>query len=460
MRLLTRGRVTTAWSTLLLLACSGDPSSPGSSGAGGAATGAGTGGSGHGGVASGGSAGALQGGAPSNASGGVPASGGSDTSRGGNVQVTSGGQGNSAQGGASNRGGAEGLGGRSPSRGGAESSGGRAGAPQMAGGASGANLGGSAGASGASDRCDVAKLMSGETPAALSLTGNLGTHDPSAIFAHGQYYEFQTGRGLPTKTSTDLLEWKAGAAVFASNPSWIAQQVPGATDLWAPDISYFGGEYHLYYAASTFGSNKSCIGHASRAALNSGSWTDHGSVICSNMGTKDDWNAIDPNVIVDEKGTPWMAFGSFWGGLKLIQLDNSGKRANTDVLAIAARPSNGGAIEAPYIVRRCGYYYLFASFDNCCKGVDSTYKIMVGRATSVTGPYKDKQGVDMMKGGGTLILQGGTRWRGPGHNAVLFSEAKAYNVYHSYDANNDGASFLRISELFWDEDGWPVSGGP
>lgn len=155
-----------------------------------------------------------------------------------------------------------------------------------------------------------------------------------------------------------------------------------------------------------------------------------------------------------------MAFGSFWGGLKLIQLDNTGKRANSSLLSLAARPNNGGAIEAPYIVRRCGYYYLFASFDNCCKGVDSTYKIMVGRATSVKGPYKDKQGVDMMKGGGTLILQGGTRWRGPGHNAVVFSDAKAYNVYHSYDANNDGASFLRVSELYWDDDGWPVSGGP
>ncbi len=338
-------------------------------------------------------------------------------------------------------------------------SGGAAGSATASGGSGGAAGNGGAGA--ANDRCDTANLPAGHTPAALSLTGNLGTHDPSAILAHGQFYLFQTGDGLGTKTSADLKDWKATPVVFSSNPAWIAQQVPGATNLWAPDISYFGGSYHLYYSASTFGSNRSCIGHATRAALNAGSWSDHGPVVCSNMGgTKDDWNAIDPNVIIDEQGTPWLAFGSFWGGLKLIQLDETGARASDELHSIAARPNDGGALEAPFIVRRCGYYYLFTSFDACCKGVDSTYKIMVGRSKSVTGPYADKQGVAMMKGGGTLLVQGWTRWRGPGHNAVIFVENAAYNIYHSYDADKNGNATLRVAELFWDADGWPVSGGP
>lgn len=358
--------------------------------------------------------------------------------------------------------------------------GGRAGTSGVAGSSSGApgtagTSAGSAGMSGAAgsggeggtggaddDRCDLAKHDPQDAPKALTLSGALGTHDPVIIFAHGQYYRFQTGPGIPSHTSSNLTDWKAGAAVFGEKPSWIAKQVPGVGDLWAPDISYFGGSYHLYYSASTFGSNRSCIGHATRAALNAGGFTDKGALICSNPdgGKADEWNAIDPNVIVDEDGTPWLSFGSFWGGLKMVRLDATGARADNTLHSIAARPDADGALEAPFIVRRCGYYYLFVSFDKCCSGVDSTYKTMVGRSTSVTGPYVDKAGKPMMEGGGTLVLQGGTRWKGPGHNAVIFTDDAAYNVYHSYDANANGNPILRISELVWDESGWPISGGP
>lgn len=328
------------------------------------------------------------------------------------------------------------------------------------GGSGGTSGSGATGGSGG-DRCDVAVFNPSSPPRALPVTGNLGTHDPALIQAHGQYYLFQTGRGIGAKTSTDLINWRAVPTVFSSNPAWIAQQVPGATDLWAPDISYFGGQYHLYYSASTFGSNRSCIGHATRTALNAGSWTDRGAVICSNPpGTRHDWNAIDPNVVLDTSGTPWLSFGSFWSGLKLVRLNQQGTRADQTLHSIAARPNAGGAVEAPFIVRRCGYYYLFASFDSCCRGSDSTYKTVVGRSTSITGPYVDRQGVPMLQGGGTLLLQGNSRWRGPGHNAVVFTSNGAYNVYHAYDANNNGAALLRVSDLVWDSQGWPISGGP
>jgi arabinan endo-1,5-alpha-L-arabinosidase len=293
----------------------------------------------------------------------------------------------------------------------------------------------------------------------LTLSGNLGTHDPSLIAANGQYYLFQTGSRLPTKTSKDLLAWQGGSAVFSANPAWIAQQVPAATDLWAPDISFFGGTYHLYYAASTFGSNKSCIGHATRASLSTGSWTDQGSVICSNAGSaSDNWNAIDPNAIVDDEGTPWLTFGSFWGGIKLIKLDASGARADTQLLSLAARPSNGGALEGPFIVHVCGYYYLFVSWDHCC---DSpwNYNIRVGRSTSVSGPYTDKAGSAMMQGGGTLLVQGNTTWTGPGHNAIIVTANGAYNVYHALNANHASPT-LRVAEIAWDDQGWPISAGP
>jgi arabinan endo-1,5-alpha-L-arabinosidase len=319
--------------------------------------------------------------------------------------------------------------------------------------------GGTAGSGGANpDRCDVGIYDAANPPKALTLTGNLGAHDPSAIESNGTYYEFQTGLGA--KTSTNLTNWSAAAAPFAA-PAWIKSAISGLTDLWAPDIAYFGGTYHLFYAGSTFGTNKSCIGHATRTSLSSGSWTDQGSAtICSNITTTgDNWNAIDPNVIVDTDGTPWLVFGSFWGGIKIIQLDPTGARVGTTVTGIAARPNNGGALEGPFMIRRCGYYYLFTSWDTCCKGASSTYNMRVVRGASITGPFADKAGTAAMQGGGTLVAQGDGTWAGPGGQSVMFVGSKAYLVYHAY-AMSDGTATLRIADLVWDASGWPVPVGP
>ncbi|HEX5057663.1 MAG TPA: arabinan endo-1,5-alpha-L-arabinosidase, partial [Gammaproteobacteria bacterium] len=307
----------------------------------------------------------------------------------------------------------------------------------------------------AGDRCDAGVYNPADPPQIVALSGNLGTHDPTIIQQNGVFYIAQTGPGLQSKQSTNMTNWSGTGSLFSSNPSWISQQVPGATDLWAPDLSFFGGQYHLYYSASTFGSNRSCIGHATRASMASGSWADQGPVICSQ--TSNDYNTIDPNVIVDQAGTPWLAFGSFWSGIKLIRLNSSGGRADSTINSIASR--NGGAIEAPVIIRRCGFYYLFVSFDACCQGANSTYNIRVGRSTNVTGPYADRNGVQMMNGGGTQIVAGNSSWRGPGHSSVFFVGNNAYNMYHAYRAS-DGAPMLRISEMAWDTGGWPISAGP
>jgi arabinan endo-1,5-alpha-L-arabinosidase len=324
-----------------------------------------------------------------------------------------------------------------------------------AGGAPGGGAGSAGGPAGGSGSV-CPRLDAQNPPAMLTLSGNLGTHDPSLILADGEFYLFQTGPRLPTKTSKDLLSWQAGSAVFSSNPAWIATQVPGATDLWAPDISYFNGTYHLYYAASTFGSNTSCIGHATRPSLSSGAWTDHGSVICSGSG--DDFNAIDPNVVLDEAGTPWLAFGSFWGGIQLVELDADGTPLGRDLLGIAARPRAGGALEGAYIVHVCGYYYLFVSFDHCCDS-PYNYNIRVGRAASVTGPYTDQAGTALLDGGGTLVVEGNATWTAPGHNAVIVTSSGAYNVYHALDAQHANPT-LRVAQIAWGTDGWPVSAGP
>jgi arabinan endo-1,5-alpha-L-arabinosidase len=324
--------------------------------------------------------------------------------------------------------------------------------------AGGGGTSGSAGGAGAPNQTDasclIPKLDAAKPPSALALTGNLGTHDPAVLLADNVYYLFATGNGISAKTSTNLQSWTAAPDVFSRIPSWVSGKLSGVTNMWAPDISFFGGVYHLYYAVSTFGSNKSCIGHATRTSMSSDSWADQGAVICSNLGTNDDWNAIDPNIAIDDDGTPWMAFGSFWSGVKLIKLDSSGRRADDQVRALA----RSNSIEGSFIIHQCGYYYLFVSFGACC-GDPYDYNIRVGRSKSITGPYADKAGTAMTNGGGTQIVKGGGSWTAPGHNAVLVTVGGTYNIYHALNANHANAS-LRIAQLVLDADGWPISGGP
>ena len=307
---------------------------------------------------------------------------------------------------------------------------------------------------GGQDACPGAAYDAASPPATITLSGNLGAHDPTAYVQGNTIYLAATG--LVAKTSTNLTTWNAGPSPLAL-PAW-AKTATGATNLWAPDISFFGGVYHLYYAASTFGSNKSCIGQATRAALDSGSWADQGMVLCSNMGTTDNWNAIDPNVIVDDAGTPWMAFGSFWSGLKMVKLDSLGARADTMLYSIANGANSRGSLEGAWIFKRCGYYYLFSSWGACCAS-PYDYNMRVGRSTTVTGPYLDKAGVDLMKGGGTLLVQGNATWGAPGHNTVITYSGKTYNLYHALQGGM-GTATLRMAEIVWDANGWPVSGGP
>ncbi|WP_437806281.1 arabinan endo-1,5-alpha-L-arabinosidase [Sorangium sp. So ce1078] len=297
-----------------------------------------------------------------------------------------------------------------------------------------------------------------DRPVALAVSGDVqGVHDPSIIRAGDLYYLFSTGPGIAIRTSADLRHWDLAGSVFSANPDWVESAVGDVDALWAPDISYWGGLYHLYYAASFFGTNRSCIGHATRGSLEAPEhrWVDHGAVVCSE-GT--DHNAIDPSVVIDERGTPWLVFGSFWSGLKLMQLTLAGAPVDGTVTSIASRPSM--AIEAPFVVRRGEHYYLFASFDTCCAGSSSTYKIMVGRSQALAGPYVDRLGNRLLDGGGSRVLTSSSRWRGPGSNGLIRDGESWYHIYHSYDAEADGMFALRVAELSWDIDGWPESGGP
>jgi len=304
-------------------------------------------------------------------------------------------------------------------------------------------------------------------PEVLTVEGDVSpVHDPAIIRQGATYYLFASNRFaeklVPMFCSQDLRRWTLCGNVFDSVPEWALKQIPETRGIWAPDIAYLSGRYHLYYSVSTFGKNRSVIGLATNRTLDPASpdyrWVDEGKVVESMA--EDDWNAIDANLAVDEKDRPWLAWGSFWGGIKMRRVDpDTGKLSGSDtkLYSLASRrPLQPPSIEAPFIVRRGGYYYLFVAFDMCCRGKDSTYKIMVGRAPEITGPYRDEDGKPMMEGGGTLVLEGTEAWRGPGHPAVLFDSNADLLVFHAYDGTT-GRPALQISTMVW-EDGWPRVG--
>ena len=302
-------------------------------------------------------------------------------------------------------------------------------------------------------------------------------HDPSLIKDGGTWYLFTTASGpeshgqLPVRCSKDLHEWKLCGSVFEQIPDWIKKQSPNTKELWAPDVSYFNGEFHLYYAFSVFGKNTSGIALVTNKTLNPQSpdfhWHDRGLVLRSLV--EDDYNAIDPNLVLDTKGRAWLAFGSFWSGIKMRRIDTRTGLLlpkETTLYSLAARkrppnpppnppglPGNWQAIEAPFIVHHQGYFYLFVSFDLCCRGTKSNYKTMVGRSRDVTGPYLDANGTPMLEGGGTPVLIGNDRWLGPGGESICQTGNGDLIVFHAYDSKT-GEPYLQLSTIDW-SGGWP-----
>jgi arabinan endo-1,5-alpha-L-arabinosidase len=321
-------------------------------------------------------------------------------------------------------------------------------------------------------------------------------HDPVMIGHDGMYYIFNTDYGLKMWSSPDLENWTDEGAIFPEAPEWSFDVNPEFENhMWAPDISYHNGKFYLFYSVSAFGRNTSAIAVATNTTLDTDSpdyeWVDHGPVIRSVPG-RDMWNAIDANLAFDDDGNPWLAFGSFWMGLKIFRLDESltkpyepqtwrtiaarhrdwkvderdaGDAANpeldyndlyNDDQLKANQTMQNGALEAPFIFKKNGFYYLFFSWDRCCKGLDSSYKTVVGRSEHINGPYVDKEGNKLIHGGGTIIASETDRWAAVGHPAAYTFNGTDYLVAHAYDKNDEGRPKLILAEISWDENGWPT----
>jgi arabinan endo-1,5-alpha-L-arabinosidase len=306
--------------------------------------------------------------------------------------------------------------------------------------------------------------------AAASTAPYTFVHDPTMAREGGTYYLLSTGDpagvigngNIQIRTSSNLRSWSYTGTVFAQKPAWITTELGHIPNLWAPDISYFGGLWHLYYAGSSFGTNNSVIALATTPTLDPSSpryhWTDDGLVFQST--TADNFNAIDPSLVSGPSGTKWLVFGSFWSGIKLLPLDPAtGKPVSSSptITSLAEQPAPD-PLEGGGITFHDGFYYLFASQGFCCRGIGSSYNIIAGRSTSITGPYVDPQGTDMMNAGGMEVQGADQGMIGPGSAYVFQDGSHSDLVYHYYDAFDSGDAWVQVRPIAWTPDGWPVTG--
>ena len=296
----------------------------------------------------------------------------------------------------------------------------------------------------------------------LALDGQPRIHDPSTVVIHeGKYYTYGTGSGLPISVSDDGWTWRRAGSLMDKvpggrpGPDVLAR---GGNNTWAPDVMRVGDKYFVYYSAPG-PQPKSAIGLLVGATLDPQSpdyaWEDRGPVVWSD-GVEDS-NAIDPGVFRDPTdGRLWLTYGSYFGYIKLVELDTrTGKRLHPN------RPAANIAInsEASVMIHRDGWYYLLVTHGSCCAGVNSSYNIRMGRARKVTGPFVDNMGVDMLQGGGKLFLGSGGRFIGPGHFGLLDlgDGVQKFSCHYEADLERGGVSVLDIRPLLW-RDGWPVAG--
>jgi arabinan endo-1,5-alpha-L-arabinosidase len=296
---------------------------------------------------------------------------------------------------------------------------------------------------------------------AHALDGETSVHDPATVTEDGgHYFTMGTGMGLPILESDDGWTWRRAGNLMSAIPGGKPGAdvlARGGNNTWAPDIIHVGDKFFVYYAAPGT-QPKSAVGLLVGRTLNPESpdykWEDGGPVAWSD-GIEDS-NAIDPGVLLDPDGRLWLTYGSYFGYIRLVELDpKTGKRLHPN-----EAPRNIAInSEAPVPIYHDGWYYLLVTHGSCCVGANSTYNIRVGRSRKVTGPYLDNMGVDMIEGGGKLFAGSRGRHIGPGHFGLLDlgQGVQKFSLHYEADLDHGATSVLDIRPLLW-RDGWPVAG--
>ena len=271
---------------------------------------------------------------------------------------------------------------------------------------------------------------------AFALDGQIGIHDPSTVTeCDGKYYTYGTG-GNPL-VSDDGWTWRRGV-------------VPARTGA-APDVIHIGDRYYMYISGVTMIWSKTLDPLSPDYK-----WQDGGSIV-GKESPDDFMNPIDPGAFLDPNtGRLWLTYGSYFGYIRVAELDpKTGKRLHPN----QQPPNIGINLEATTMIYHDGWYYLLGTHGSCCRGAESGYNIRVGRSKNVTGPFLDDDGVDMIEGGGKLLITSSGRFVGPGHFGLmdLGDGVQKFSMHWEADLDRGGASVLDIRPLLW-KDGWPVAG--
>ena len=282
---------------------------------------------------------------------------------------------------------------------------------------------------------------------------NISCPDPTVIRAeNGDYYLYATEntRNVPIYSSKDLVNWTFVGTAFndESRPKWNP-----AAGIWAPDINYINGKYVLYYSKSVWGGEWECGIGVATADSPEGPFTDHGAIfISTEIGVQ---NSIDP-FFIEDNGHKYLFWGSFHG-IYGIELTNDGLQIlpGAEKQCIAA-----DFMEATYIHKHGGMYYLFGSAGTCCEGENSTYRVTVGRSENLFGPYVDKNGNYLLDGNFTEVLSRSLKVIGPGHNSEIVTDDKGgeWMLYHGFSADEPEKGRLVYMERVQWKDGWPQIG--
>lgn len=273
--------------------------------------------------------------------------------------------------------------------------------------------------------------------------------DPTVIKGDdGYFYLYATEdiRNLPIHRSKDLVNWEFLGTAFTDESRPDFEPNGG---IWAPDINNIGDKYVLYYSMSVWGGEWTCGIGCAVSDRPEGPFKDCGMMFRSN-GIKVQ-NSIDP-FYIEDNGHKYLFWGSF-RGIYAIELSEDGLslKSGSSPVQIA-----GTAYEGTYIHKRGGYYYMFASIGSCCEGLKSTYTTVVGRSTSLFGPYLDKKGQSMMDNHHEILIHKNDSFVGTGHNSEIVSDNAGTDwlFYHAVSVANPDGRVLMLDKIDW-IDGWP-----
>lgn len=281
--------------------------------------------------------------------------------------------------------------------------------------------------------------------------------DPTVIRTEDGFYLYATQTDkywVPIYFSKDLVNWEFKRTAFrnATKP-----QILGGGAFWAPEIRHINGKYVLYFSWAKWGD-----GDASYTAVATSDSPLGDFVNSKELLTKEDFgsNCID-QFYYEEDNKKYMFVGSF-NGIYVTELTDDGLsvKRNENGTPTLKKQVCGKAFEGTNIYKKNGYYYLFASINNCCDGERSRYKVVVGRSQDLLGPYLDKSGKDMINNAWELVLEGdGQKFFGPGHNSIIVQDDAGtdWMIYHSYVKENGevGGRLGMLDRVLWTEDGWP-----